>query len=123
MADNKATALKDASESNIKLKVYYNGDTPIDSGVEEWEYNLEPLDAKHIPWLFKYYPDKSQGLCVQYVNSLAVYKEISRGLSNILDAVIVNTKQREALDKLVDHMLWGDLGHDRSMENDAITMG
>lgn len=120
MANNKATALKDATTPNIKLKVFYNGDTPADCGAEEWEYNLEPLDGKHIPWLFKYYPDKDQAVCMQYVNSLAVYRKISRGLSNILDAVIVNNKQREALDKLVDHMLWGELGCDMSMENDCI---
>lgn len=122
MADNKATALKDATTPNIKLKVFYNGDTIDDCGMEEWEYNLNPLDDKHIPWLFKYYPDKSQPVCVQYVNSLAVYKDISRGISEILDAVIVNNKQREALDRLVDRTLWGVLGHDVSMEDDRITM-
>lgn len=121
MADNKATALKDTTTPNIKLKVFYNGDTPADSGVEEWEHNLDPLDDRHTPWLFKYYPDKDQAVCYQYVNSVAVYKKISRGLANILDAVIVNTKQREALDKLVDHMLWDELGHDNTLEGDRVT--
>lgn len=120
MADNKATALKDASTPNIKLKVFYNGDTPADSGMEEWEYNLEPLDERHVPWLFKYYTDKDKTMCRQYVNSITVYQKISRGLSNILDAVIVNTKQREALDKLVDHMLWDELGHDNTLDGDNV---
>lgn len=119
MADNKATALKDA-ESNTKLKIYYSGDTPADSGVEEWELNLYPLDDKHMPWLFKYYPNKDSGACAQFVNSLTVYRSISKGLSEILDAVIVNTKQREALDKLVDHLLWGELGNDNAHEDDGV---
>lgn len=118
MADNKATALKEAK--NIKIKVYYTGETPIDSGVEEWEYNLEPLDNEHRPWLFKFYPDGNSSTCAQFVNSLTVYRSISRGLSAILDAVIVNTKQREALDKLVDHLLWGELGSDAAHENDGV---
>lgn len=119
MADNKADeALKDAK--NIKIKVYYTGDTPTDSGVEEWEYNLEPLDREHRPWLFKFYPDNNSPACAQFVNSLTVYRSISKGLSEILDAVIVNTKQREALDKLVDHLLWGELGNDAAHEEDGI---
>lgn len=121
MADNKAQALKDAeSESNIKIKVYYSGETPAECGVKEWEYNLEPLGGEHTPWLFKYYPDKDQKNCAQFVNSLAVYRSISRGLAEILDAVIVNTKQREALAKLVDKLLWGELGSDNANEGDGI---
>lgn len=119
MADNKATALKDA-ESNIKLKVYYSGETPADCGVEEWCYNLNPIDDKHTPWLFKYYPNKDSNACAQFVNSLTAYQSISRGLAEILDAVIVNSKQREALDRLVDHLLWGQLGNDNANENDGI---
>lgn len=120
MADDKATALKEAK--NIKIKVYYTGNTPADSGVEEWEYNLEPLDSEHKPWLFKFYLDKNSPACAQFVNSLAVYSSISKGLSEILDAVIVNTKQREALDKLVDHLLWGELGSDAAHENDGVML-
>lgn len=119
MADNKANeALKDAK--NIKIKVYYTGDTPADSGVEEWEHNLGPLDSKHRPWLFKFYPDNNSPACAQFVNSLAAYRCISKGLSEILDAVIVNTKQRAALDRLVDHLLWGELGSDAAHENDGV---
>lgn len=118
MADNKAKeAVKDA---NIKLKVYYSGETPADCGVEEWEYNLEPIDTEHRPWLFKFYPDNNSPACAQFVNSLTVYRSISKGLSEILDAVIVNTKQREALDKLVDHLLWGELGSDAAHEEDGV---
>lgn len=121
MADNKANmAIKDAeSKSDIKLKVYYSSDTPAESGVVEWEYNLEPLDSEHFPWLFKVYRDESPG-CAQFVNSLRVYQSLSKGLANILDAVIVNTKQREAIDKLVDHLLWGELGTDAAHEYDGI---
>ena len=118
MADNKADeALKDA---NIKLKVYYSGKTPADCGVIEWEYNLEPLDAEHRPWLIKFFPDEDSVACAQFVNSLTVYRSISKGLSEILDAVIVNTKQREALDKLVDHLLWSELGNDAAHEGDGV---
>lgn len=121
MADNKAKALKDAeAESNIKIKVYYSGETPAECGVKEWEHNLEPIGRKNIPWLFKYYPDKDQKNCVQFVDSLAMYRSISRGLAEILDAVIVNTKQREALDRLVDHLLWEKLGSDNANEGDGI---
>lgn len=118
MADNKAEeAVKDA---NIKLKVYYSGKTPADCGVLEWEYNMEPLDKEHRPWLFKFFPDGESVACAQFVNSLTVYHNISKGLSEILDAVIVNAKQREALDKLVDHLLWEKLGNDNANENDGV---
>lgn len=118
MTDNKAgKAIKEVK--NIKLKVYYTGDTPAESGVVEWKYNLEPLDSEHFPWLFKVYRDETPG-CAQFVNSLRVYQDLSRGLANILDAVIVNTKQREAIDKLVDHLLWGELGGDAAHEDDGI---
>lgn len=121
MADNKASALKNATTPNIKLKVFYNGDTPADSGVEEWKYNLEPLDEKHIPWLFKYYASNDKNVCYQYVSSTSAYRKISRGLADILDAVIVNTKQREAIDKLVDRMLWDELCRDNTLDGDSVT--
>ena len=119
MADNKASALKDA-ESNIKLKIYYSGTTPAESGVKELEYNLEPLGENHFPWLFKYYPNKDLKGCAQFVSSRAAYQNISKGLAEILDAVIVNTKQRDALDKLVDHLLWEKLCDDNANEGDGI---
>jgi len=123
MADNKAKALKDAeANSNIKIKVYYSGETPAECGVKEWEHNLEPIGGKNIPWLFKYYPDKNQKSCAQFVNSLAVYRSISIGLAEILDAVIVNVKQRDALARLVDHLLWGELGSDNANEGDGISL-
>ena len=107
-------------ETSIKLKVYYSGKTIEDCGTLEWEYNMEPLDKEHKPWLFKFFSDGERPACSQFVNSLSVYQSLSRGLSEILDAVIVNTKQREALDKLVDHLLWGQLGNDMAHEGDAI---
>ena len=119
MADNKATALKDA-KSNIKIKFYYSGDTPEGCGSREWEYNLEPLGENCFPWLFKFYPNKDLKCCAQFVNSMSAYQSISKGLAEILDAVIVNTKQRDALDKLVDHLLWEKLGNDNANENDGI---
>ena len=120
MADNKAEEA--VKEANIKLKVYYSGKTPADCGVLEWEYNMDPLDKDHRPWLFKFFPDGESPICMQFVNSLFIYKSLSKGLSEILDAVIVNTKQREALDKLVDHLLWGQLGSDAAYENDAVVL-
>ena len=120
MADNKADEA--VKEANIKLKVYYSGKTPADCGVLEWEYNMEPLDKEHRPWLIKFFPDGESVACTQFVNSLSVYKSLSRGLAEILDAVIVNNKQREALDKLVDHLLWDELGSDMAHENDAVVI-
>ena len=84
------------------------------------EYNLEPIGEKHFPWLFKFYPHKDLKGCAQFVNSRSAYQSISKGLAEILDAVIVNTKQRDALDKLVDHLLWEKLGNDNANENDGI---
>lgn len=118
MADNKAEEA--VKEANIKLKVYYSGKTPADCGVLELKHSMEPLDEEHRPWLFKFFLNEDSGVCMQFVNSLEVYRSLSRGLSNILDAVIVNAKQREALDKIVDHLLWGELASDNSHENDYI---
>ena len=119
MAENKAEkALKEANTNLIKLKAYYSGKTPRDCGTTDFVLNA--IDKEHIPWLFKCYLPGSTDSCIQFVDSIAKYKTLSRGMANILDAVIVNAKQREALDKIVDHLLWGELGSDNSHENDYI---
>lgn len=118
MAENKADkALKEAN-TNLKIKVYYSGKVPSECG--STEFVLNAIDKEHRPWLFKCYFSDNPHSCIQFVDSLEVYQRLSRGLSNILDAVIVNAKQREALDKIVDHLLWGELASDNSHENDYI---
>ena len=114
MADNKANALKEAK--NTKLKVYYSGDTPEESG--HTEVYIDVLDNKHRPWLMKYYT--KDGLCHQYADTLGVYRVISRDLEQILDAVIVNNKQRAAIDKIISKMLLDYLGTDMAGEKDGI---
>ena len=119
MAENKAEkALKEASTNLIKLKAYYSGKVPSECGTTEFVLNA--IDKEHMPWLFKCYFTNNPYSCMQFVNSTEKYHSLSRGLAEILDAVIVNTKQREALDKLVDHLLWEELGSDNSHENDYI---
>lgn len=120
MAENKAQeALKDAeSKSNIKIKAYYSGDTPEDSGVLDLEYNLEPLDINHMPWLFKVYLDDAH--VSQFVNAKKVYFDLSSDLGVVLDSVIVNAKQREAVELLVDKILYQRLRIDNANEGDII---
>lgn len=115
MADNKATALTEAS-LNTKLKVYYNGETPADSG--SFMLNTNILDDKHYPWIIKWYSDK--GLCHQYADTKCIYDVITSQLGVVLDAVIVNSKQREALDKLIDNTLWRLLREDMAHSNDYV---
>ena len=121
MADTKAEeALKDAeSKSNIKLKVYYNGDTPAECGSVDWEYNLEPLDAKHQPWLFKVYTE-GYGGCHQFTNTALLYTELSNELRLILDTAIVNAKQRESVGLLVDKVLAKLLCEDKAHSGDTV---
>lgn len=114
MADNKANALKEAK--NTKLKVYYSGDTPEES--RHTEVYVDALDNNHTPWLFKFYT--KDGSCYQFADTLGVYRVISRDLDQILDAVIVNNKQREAVDKIISKMLLNYLGEDMAGEKDSI---
>lgn len=115
MADTKATALTEAS-LNTKLKVYYNGESPADSG----DFTLETtvLDDKHYPWVIKWYSDNN--ICHQYANTKIMYDAIMSQMGTILDAVIVNSKQREALDKLIDTTLWRLLREDMTHNNDYV---
>lgn len=115
MAANKADASK-ATKSNNKLKVYYYGATPEESG--QSEVILDELDYKHRPWLIKFYT--RDGVCHQYTDTLGVYRRVSQDISNILDAVIVNAKQKAAVDKIISDKLLEYLGTDMSGERDVI---
>lgn len=123
MADTKAEqALKDAeSKSNIKIKVFYTGDTPAESGSKELECDMAPLDKKHYPWLFKVYGNNSQ-FCSQFANTDVLYKEIGRELVLLLDAVIVNSKQRDSIGLLVDKLLYDALCTDRAAKQDVVAI-
>lgn len=115
MVANKADASK-ATKSNNKLKVYYFGESPEESG--QSEIVLDSLDYKHRPWLVKYYT--KDGVCHQYADTLGVYRRVSRDISTVLDAVIVNAKQKAAVDKIINDKLLEYLGKDMAGENDGI---
>lgn len=115
MADNKANALKEA-ENQYQLKVYYDGPSPAESGFVTT--NLEALDNKHIPWLIKFYT--KDGVCHQFADTIGTYRKISQDLSEVLDAVIVNNKQREAVDKIISKILLEYLGRDMAGEKDSL---
>lgn len=116
MADNKANALKEASYNKYQLKVYYSGKTPADSGSRILEQGI--LDGEHLPWMFKFYT--SDRICHQYGDLSGIYNKLSQDLSAILDAVIVNAKQREAVGKIVDHTLYDYLCRDFANEDDIV---
>lgn len=115
MAANKADASK-AAKSNIKLKAYYYGENPEDSG--QAEVIVDELDYKHRPWLVKFYT--RDGVCHQYADTLGVYHRVSKDMAQILDAVIVNAKQRAAVGKIVNDKLLDYLGTDMAGEKDGI---
>ena len=115
MVANKADG-SNATKSNYKLKVYYCGETPEDSG--QSEVVLNDLDYKHRPWLVKFYT--RDGVCHQYTDTLGVYRRISKDMGKVLDAVLVNAKQRQAVGKIVDNMLLEYLGRDMAGEKDSI---
>ena len=115
MADNKATALKDA-KNQYQLKVYYSGESPEDSGTLVLDTGI--LDSKHTPWLIKV--SSANSLTHQSVDTTGIYHKISKDLSTILDAVIVNAKQREALDKVIDNILSSYLCDDMAHEGDIV---
>ena len=117
MADTKASALKEAS-TQYQLKVYYSGDTPAESGSKIIEQDI--LDEKHLPWMFKFYT--ADNICHQYGDLSGVYNKLSQDLTAILDAVIVNSKQREAVGRIVDNTLFEYLCRDMAHENDIISI-
>ena len=116
MAANKPDGSR-ATKSNYKLKIYYSGASPEDSG--QSEVVLDGLDYKHRPWLVKFYT--RDGVCHQYADTLGVYRRVSSDISHILDAVIVNAKQKAAVDKIICDKLLDYLGTDMSNEKDAIS--
>ena len=116
MAENKAPALKEA-KNQYQLKVYYEGHYDEALGFEVMGPSIEYgeiLDKNKTPWLIKW--QKKDGTCIQFANTIEVYKKISQDFSDILDSVIVNAKQREAVGKIVDSMLQSylcsDMAHD-----------
>lgn len=116
MADNKATALKDA-KSEYQLKVYYNGETPEECG--QTVVYSDVVDGRHTPWLIKWH-DKETNRCYQFADTVGIYHKVSQELADVLDAVIVNVKQRQALDKIIDKMLWDYLGLDMAHSGDIV---
>ena len=116
MADNKADALKEA-KNQYQLKVYYAGPTPEDESGDITFFS-EKLNNKFRPWLIKFYlKDKA---CYQYANTMVIYRQISKEIGEVLDAVIVNNKQRDAVDKIIGKVLLDCLGFDSAGEKDSI---
>lgn len=113
---NKTDSVLNKSDFQNQLKVYYDGKSPEESGSSVIETNC--LDSKHRPWLFKYYV--KDGVCYQFIDAIGAYHKVSAGISQVLDAIIVNTKQRAAIDKIVDNVLWEALGRDLAGEKDSI---
>lgn len=116
MADNKAPALKEA-KNQYQLKVYYGGPLPED----DWgdvTFSSDKLSEKHCPWLIKFYT--KDGVCHQFADTLGIYRKINQDIGEVLDAVIVNNKQREAIDKIINKMLLDYLGSDLAGEKDSL---
>lgn len=114
MAETKAEqALK---EANIKLKVYYAGNTPPASGGQT-EVKVPMGEDQHV-WLVKAY--KEDHICRQFVDAAQAYREISQEIQRLLDIAIVNAKQREALGATVDKAIYDILGRDKAHENDIV---
>lgn len=115
MVANKPDGSK-ATKSQYKLKVYYYGESPEDNG--ESEVVLDNLDYDHRPWLVKFYT--KDGVCHQYADTLGVYRRVSQDISRVLDAVIVNAKQKAAVDKIISDKLLDYLGNDIAGEKDSL---
>lgn len=122
MADNKADmALKEAKLDDMAnrvdtLKVYFSGRTPGDCG--HTVVNVPQLSEEKRPWLIKWYTDEP--ICHQFLDANTVYKTLSRELSTVLDAVIVNNKQRESVSVLIDKILYDNLMRDNANENNIV---
>lgn len=115
MVANKPDGSK-ATKTDCKLKVYYDGESPAECG--QLEVIVDGLDQRHRPWLVKFYT--KEGVCHQYADTLGVYRRVSKDISYILDAVIVNAKQKAAVDKIISDKLLEYLGTDMSGERDGI---
>lgn len=125
MAENKADALNTTNAvESTKLKVYYSCDTPDRSGMETFEVSL-PVGAR--PWLIKEVSMETEDLqynksdiVYQFACTSSVYKDLSRSINTILDAVVVNSKQREAVELLVDKALYDRLCTDLANGHDVV---
>ena len=116
MADNKAdTALKEANPIDT-LRVYFSGETVVDCG--HTVVNVPQLSEGKHPWLIKWYTDEK--ICHQFLDAGTLYKTLSRELSIVLDAVIVNSKQRESVSLLIDKTLHEVLMRDKANENHIV---
>lgn len=103
------------ANSKYQLKIFYTGDSPSERTTT---VQVDKLDGDHRPWLIKFYVD--DGMCHQYIDSMGAYHKMTTIIGQILDVVIVNNKQRIALDKIVDNMLSDYFDRDMSDEHDVI---
>lgn len=116
MAEDKANkALNQANPINT-IKVYLSGENPCECTHHVVE--VPSLKKDTHPWLVKWYTDEM--ICHQFVDAGEVYKHISREMNILLDAVIVNGKQRESVSALVDRVLYELLMRDRANENNIV---
>ena len=116
MAEDKANeALTQANPINT-IKVYLSDKTPAECTHHVVE--VPSLEKDTQPWLVKWYTDET--ICHQFVDAGEVYKHISRELNTLLDAVIVNSKQRESVSRLMDKTLYEMLMRDHANGNDIV---
>lgn len=113
MADNKATALKEATTPNIKVELFcqgaLNGNNPKVLDITDyfdWEQTIEdqPLSFGGIAGYRVSTPsdDSSVGTnLVRLLYSSDDLDEIEKKIKQLLQATIVNAKQYEALESLV----------------------
>ena len=103
------------ANSKYQLKIFYAGGSPSERATT---IQVDKLDGDHRPWLIKFYVDN--GVCHQYIDSMSAYHKMKTAISEILDVVIVNNKQRMALDKIVDNILSDKFDRDLAGEQDII---
>lgn len=116
MADNKANALKEAN-NKYQLKIYYEADgDPFDCGSIT---NPITLSGTQFPVVFKVSAPGAKAVA-QFVDSAALYHTISKQIGTVLDAVLVNAKQRDAVNKIIDDILSGELLVDKTGDNEEI---
>lgn len=123
MVDNKdAESLKETE--NIKLKIYYSGDTPAISGVKEVSISI-PEQAK--VWLVKEVifsennTSRKTDWIRQFVECATAYDTISKEMERIVSASIVNEKQKKAILELISKCLDGALLEDKAHEGDFLS--
>lgn len=124
MVENKdAESLKETE--NINLKIYYTGDTLMDSGMKEVSVPL-PSSAK--VWLIKEVLFSTEDLqfrrsdgVKQFVECSRTYDDILGNMDRIISASIVNEKQKKAIMGLINDVLWRALLEDNAHGNDFLT--